>query len=162
MQQFAKHFGVCTYIFSNVLKTESDSKSRYDRHSVGQSPTWCQAPFWAQDQIFVTGIHLRVCCCGAPFLTVGRVCRLQLLLALASVVILGSESRRLETIFYCLRIETPPNLEGQVPPRNRVAQLYHQALCSLSVVSYDSQGYGGGIRAHLYAGLKTAFTLNNI
>jgi hypothetical protein len=42
-----------------------------------------------------------------------------------------------------------PNLEGQVPvcisPRNRVAQLYPQALGSLHVVSYDSQGYGGGI-----------------
>jgi hypothetical protein len=42
-----------------------------------------------------------------------------------------------------------PNLEGQVPvfisPRNRTAQLYPQALCSLFVASYDSKGYGGGI-----------------
>jgi hypothetical protein len=41
------------------------------------------------------------------------------------------------------------NLEGQVPvfisPRNRVAQLYAQALGSVSVVSYVSQGYGGDI-----------------
>jgi hypothetical protein len=29
-------------------------------------------------------------------------------------------------------------------PRNRVAQLYSQALGSLPVASYDSQGYGGG------------------
>jgi hypothetical protein len=28
---------------------------------------------------------------------------------------------------------------------NRVAQLYTQALGSLFVASYDSQGYGGGI-----------------
>jgi hypothetical protein len=53
------------------------------------------------------------------------------------------------TIFYCLRFETPPNLEGQVPvfisPRN-MARLYSQALGSLFVASYDSQGYGGGIR----------------
>jgi hypothetical protein len=38
----------------------------------------------------------------------------------------------LMTIFYCLKFETPPNLEGQVSifisPRNRVAQLFPQAL----------------------------------
>jgi hypothetical protein len=47
------------------------------------------------------------------------------------------------TIFYCLRFETPPSLEGQDPvfisPTNRVAQLYSQALGSLFVASYDSQ-----------------------
>jgi hypothetical protein len=52
------------------------------------------------------------------------------------------------TILYCL-IWDSPNLEGQVPvfisPRNRVAQLYPQALGSLYIASYDSQGYGGGI-----------------
>jgi hypothetical protein len=35
--------------------------------------------------------------------------------------------------------------------RNRVAQLYPQALGSLFVVSYDSQGYGGGSRTRLRA-----------
>jgi hypothetical protein len=52
------------------------------------------------------------------------------------------------TILYCLTWDSP-NLEGQVPvfisPRNRMAQLYPRALGSLYVVSYDSQGYGGGI-----------------
>jgi hypothetical protein len=42
------------------------------------------------------------------------------------------------------------NLQGQVPvfifPRNRVAQLYLQALGSPFAASYDSQGYGGGIQ----------------
>jgi hypothetical protein len=50
----------------------------------------------------------------------------------------------------------PPNLEGQVPvfisPRNRVAQLYHQALGSLFVASFDSKGYGGGIWPSLHKG----------
>jgi hypothetical protein len=41
-------------------------------------------PFGVYDQIFVTVRHLRVCSCGAPSLTRGRICRLQLLLALAS------------------------------------------------------------------------------
>jgi hypothetical protein len=50
-------------------------------------------PSGADDQIFITVRQLRVCWCGALSLTRGRVCRLQLLLALASAVILGSESR---------------------------------------------------------------------
>jgi hypothetical protein len=49
-----------------------------------------------------------------------------------------------------------PNLEGQVPvfisPRNRVAQFYAGALGSLYVVSYDSQGYGGGILTFPFPG----------
>jgi hypothetical protein len=49
-------------------------------------------PSGAYDQIFITVGQLRVCWCGASSLTRGRVCRLQLLLALASAVILGSES----------------------------------------------------------------------
>jgi hypothetical protein len=41
-------------------------------------------------------------------LTRGWVCRLQLLLALASVVNLRSDPAGLVTIFYCLSFETPP------------------------------------------------------
>jgi hypothetical protein len=51
-------------------------------------------PSGAYDQIFVTVGQLRVCSYGALSLTRGRVCRLQLLLVLASAVIFGSESRR--------------------------------------------------------------------
>jgi hypothetical protein len=44
-------------------------------------------------------------------------------------------------------------MEGQISvfisPGNRVAQLYPQALGSLFVTSYDSQGYGGGILTRL-------------
>jgi hypothetical protein len=47
----------------------------------------------AYDQIFVTIRQLQVCWCGAFSLTRRRVCRLQLLLALARAVIFGSESR---------------------------------------------------------------------
>jgi hypothetical protein len=57
-------------------------------------------------------------------------------------------------IFYSLRFETPPNLEGQLPvfisPRNRVARLYPEALGSFFVAFYDSQSYGGGIRTSLH------------
>jgi hypothetical protein len=51
-------------------------------------------PFGAYDQILITVRQLRVCWFGAPSLTRGRVCHLQLLLALARAVIFGSESRR--------------------------------------------------------------------
>jgi hypothetical protein len=63
-------------------------------HCQSASLSWCQAPSETQDQIFVTVRQLRVCWCGALSLTRGRVCRLQLLMALASAVILGSDSPR--------------------------------------------------------------------
>jgi hypothetical protein len=48
-------------------------------------------------------------------------------------------------------------LEGQVSafisPRSMVARLYPQALGSLFVASYVSQGYDGGIRTHLHTGV---------
>jgi hypothetical protein len=49
-------------------------------------------PSGVYDPIFITVRQLRVCWCGALSLTRGGVCRLQLLLALASSVSLGFES----------------------------------------------------------------------
>jgi hypothetical protein len=51
-------------------------------------------PSGAYDQICIIAWQLRVCWFGAPSLMRGRVCRLQLLLALASAVIFWSESHR--------------------------------------------------------------------
>jgi hypothetical protein len=51
-------------------------------------------PSGAYDQIFIIVWQLRVCWFWAPSLTRGRVCRLQLQLALARAVIFWSESRR--------------------------------------------------------------------
>jgi hypothetical protein len=51
-------------------------------------------PFGAYDQILIIVWQLWACWFGAPSLTRGRVCRLQFLLALASAVIFGSESRK--------------------------------------------------------------------
>jgi hypothetical protein len=79
-----------------------------------------------------------------------------MLLALASAVILGSESRGTHDHILLSQIRDFPNLEGQVPvfisPRNRVAQLYSKALGSIFVASYDLQGYSGGIRTRHHAG----------
>jgi hypothetical protein len=51
-------------------------------------------PFGAYDRILIIVWQLQVCWFGVPSMTIGRVCRLQLLLVLASAVIFGSESRR--------------------------------------------------------------------
>jgi hypothetical protein len=73
----------------------------------------------AQDQIFITVRQLRVCWCRARalsiFLTRRWVCRLQMLLALASAVIRGSESRRIMTIFCRLRSEALPTWRARSP-----------------------------------------------
>jgi hypothetical protein len=62
-------------------------------------------------------------------------------------VILKFESRGTHDHILLPQIRHFLNLEGQVPvfmsSRNRVAQLYPQALGSLFVASYESQGYGG-------------------
>jgi hypothetical protein len=58
--------------------------------------------------------------------------RTELLLALASSVILRSDSRWTRDHILLYQILDSPNLEGQVPifisPRNRVAQFYPQSL----------------------------------
>jgi hypothetical protein len=63
------------------------------------------------------------------------VCRLQLLLALISAVILRSESRGTHDNILLSQIRDSSNLEGQAPvcisPRNWVGQLYPQSLESL-------------------------------
>jgi hypothetical protein len=60
----------------------------------------------------------------------------------------------LMTIFYCLRFETPL-IGNQVPVfisgRNKVVELYPQALGSVFVASYDSKGYGDDIRTQPHA-----------
>jgi hypothetical protein len=99
-------------------------------------------------------------CAYSPYvtssLTIGWVCRIQLPLFLASAVILRSESRGTHDNSLLSQIRDSPNLEGQVlvfvSPRNRMAQLYSQAPGSFSFTSYDSQGYGGGIRPRLNTG----------
>jgi hypothetical protein len=62
-------------------------------------------------------------------------------LVLASVVILGSESRGAHDHILLFQIRNSLNLDGQVPvfvsPRNRVAHVYPQALGFLFVASYN-------------------------
>jgi hypothetical protein len=78
----------------------------------------------------------------APSLMRGWVYSLQLLLGLASVFSLWSESRRTYDHILLYQIWDSPNMEGQVPVfislRNRVAQLHPWALGFLFITSYDS------------------------
>jgi hypothetical protein len=90
------------------------SKLYYDRQSVGQSllvPSPILGP--RPDSCYcqtVDGLLI-----WAPSLTRGWVYRLQLLLAPASAVILGSESRRTQDNILLSQIRDSRNLEGQVP-----------------------------------------------
>jgi hypothetical protein len=97
-------------------------------------------------------------------LQTGCLCRLQLLLVLVSAVILMSEFRGTHGHILPSQIRDSSNLEGQVTvfisPRNRVVNLYTQALgYSIFVASYDFQGYGGGIRIYLHTGLNCTYLL---
>jgi hypothetical protein len=84
-----------------ILSSHSQSYVTTDCQSTSLS--WNKAPIWAYDEIFITVTQLRLCWCGALSVTRGRVCRLQLLLAL-----LGPSLAGLVTMFYCLTFETPP------------------------------------------------------
>jgi hypothetical protein len=68
------------------------SKSHIATDGQSTSKSWCRAPSGVHDHILTTLWQLRSCFCGVLSLTRGRVCLLYMLLALASVVILGSES----------------------------------------------------------------------
>jgi hypothetical protein len=80
--------------FSQLQLSTDSTRSQSYLTTRGQSASlsWCQAPIWGPRPDFYY-CQLRICWCGAPSLTRGRVCCLQLLLSLASAVILGSESR---------------------------------------------------------------------
>jgi hypothetical protein len=91
-----------------------------------------------------------------------------LLSVLASAVILGSESRGTHLHILLSLILDSSNLEGQIhvfiSPRNRVSRLYSQALGSIFVASYDSQGYGGGIppRFHTRVSITSPVSLTEL
>jgi hypothetical protein len=116
------------------------------------SSSWCQAPIWVPRPEFSVR-DLWVCWHVALSLMRGRICRLQLLLDFASIIILGTQSCGTLDQILLSQIWDSPNLVGQVPvfisPRKKVAQLYPPALGSIFVASYDSQGYSGGIWTRL-------------
>jgi hypothetical protein len=104
----------------------------------------------------IRSVMIYVCLAWSMRRMRGWACHFKLLLVLASAVILRLESRRTHDHILLSQIRDSHNLEGQVPvfisSRNNMAQLYPQALGSLLVASFDSQGYGGAIRPCLHMG----------
>jgi hypothetical protein len=98
---------------SFIIKTDDKSASL----SWNKAPLWGLRPDFSYFQTVAGFFYV-----GALSLTRGHVCRLQLLLVLASAVIFQFE--------YC---------------GNRDHILLLKFKTSLLVASYDSQGYGGGI-----------------
>jgi hypothetical protein len=138
-------------LYTSTLPNQRQSYVATDGHSISLS--WCQAPSGAQDQIFVA------VSCG--FVMRGSCDRRT---GLSSTIAADPRQRshswvripRYSWPYFLTQIRDSPNLEGQVPvfisPRNKVAQLHPQALGSVFFVSYNSQGYDGGIRTRLHAG----------
>jgi hypothetical protein len=127
-----------------TVQLKSNPKLLYDCQSVSMS--WCWAHFGTCDQILLPVGRLLSESWG--LVSVRRSLWREDGSAICSAITQWSESRR-TCNHILLLIWDSPNLEGQVPefisPRNRVAQLYPQALGSIYVASYDLHGYGGGI-----------------
>jgi hypothetical protein len=143
------HFLLSPQETVSIIISESESEFTANQFVLATSPVrLTTSNFLFQLNAYDHGPYL------TSSLTRGWVCRLQLLLGLASAFILRSESRGTHDHILLSQIVDSPNLESQftvfTSPRNRVAQLYPQALGSPFVTSYDSQGYGGGIRPHLH------------
>jgi hypothetical protein len=136
------------------------SKFCYHRRSVCPAILMSNPHLGLQDQIFITARQLRVSWCGAPSLTIGRICRLQLLLVSPAQSFSVPSPAGLMTVFYCHGFETPPQTwRTRSPylyhPGTGWPPLYSQALASLFVASYDSQGYCGGIESASTPGSPT-------
>jgi hypothetical protein len=95
--------------------TDSGSETYVTTDGQSASLSCNKAPIWGLRPDFITMRQLRVCWCGALSLTRRRVCRLQLLLVLASAVILGSDSRGTRDHILLSQIRDSPNLQGKAP-----------------------------------------------
>jgi hypothetical protein len=87
----------------------------------------------------------------------GRVSRLQLLLVLASAVILTFESRGIHDRYFTvsdLKLPQPGGPGSRIYiPQEQGGPVITPGTGFPSVASYDSQGYGGGIRPRLHTGI---------
>jgi hypothetical protein len=127
--------------------SESESESLYEWRFTPNQFVSAPSPLRHRKNFF----YQLNTCCHSPYvtssLTRGWVCRLQLLLALASAFILRSEYRRTHDHILLSQIRDSPNPELRSRiyiPQEQGGPVITPALCSLSVAIYDSQGYGGG------------------
>jgi hypothetical protein len=134
------------FCHKDLMVTQNKSQSESYITTDGQSASlpWCQALILDLRPMFLLLLlffrQLWVCWCGGPSPTRGLVCSSQLLLRLASRVFLRSESRWTHDNILLSQYWDSLNLEGQVPvfisPRNRVVQLYPQALGLSNLFTY--------------------------
>jgi hypothetical protein len=114
-----------------IVSIDSDSESEllYDWRIIASQFVFATNPL----RLTISNFIFQLNTCGyspsvASSLTGGWVCHLQLLLVLASAVILGSDSRGTHHHILLSQIRDCPNLEGLVSVfmslRNRLAQLY--------------------------------------
>jgi hypothetical protein len=144
---------ICLIVFiDSEFESESESESYIATDGQSASLSWNKAPIWGLRPDLYYCLTVAVCWCGALSLTRGRVCRLQLLLALASAVIFWSESRRtrghillsqiLDFPFRRLlrlaglrwRYATPPPHGSDCPYSLRILFLYY--FCTYCVIPY--------------------------
>jgi hypothetical protein len=135
-----------------VCQVKSKSKFCYHRLLVDQS-ILVSSPHLGPNTRFLF-LSVAGLLCGSPSLTRGRVCRLQLLLTLARAVILGPESRWTQDNI----LLNPPTLKARTPhlypPATGWPSYTPRHWVPFSSSLTVSQGYGGGIRTHLHAGLE--------
>jgi hypothetical protein len=145
------------YAIVRTLQSQSQSQSYFTTGGLPPIISFReQAPWDSRPVIFLLNT------CGySPYatssLTRGWVCRLQMLLALASAATLRFESRETHDHILRLKFETPPTWRARSPylyPHEQGGPVIPQALGSLFVCSYDSQCYGGDIRPRLQTGLE--------
>jgi hypothetical protein len=102
-------------------------------------------PSGAQDQSFIAQTFAGLLMWGA--LSDGRTSLLfRSIAVLGRAVILGSESRGTHGRILLSQIRDYPNLEGQFPVFVPLGTSAPLVLVSLFGASYESHGYGGGIR----------------
>jgi hypothetical protein len=155
-QLTASHFSKLQ-LSTDPINSSGQSQNYVTTDGQSASLSWCQAPTWGQRPDFYYSQTV------AGLLMWGALSEERM--GLSFTIAAGPRHRsqvrvqRDSSLILLSQIRDSPNLESQVPvfifPRNMVAQLYTQALGSLFVASYDSHGYGGGIRTRLHAGEST-------
>jgi hypothetical protein len=148
-------------------QSESESELLFDWRFTANQFILATSPLRPTTSNFILQLNTcEYCPYVTSFLTRGWFCRLQLLLVLASAVILRSESRGTHNHILSSRIRDSPNLESQVPvfisPRTGWPSYNPQALGFLFPFSCDSEGYGGGIRPRLLMGRQGERTLRTL
>jgi hypothetical protein len=92
IRRSAEIWNVVVWIMKPCSLAPISSQSHIATDGQSISNSLCRAPSGAHDQIFIALWPLQSCFYGASSLTRGRVCLLYVLMVLASIVFLGSES----------------------------------------------------------------------